>query len=105
MLAGSILVPVAPWVGLQALGAFAVMAGLAAMWVTLETVFLSLRPGLAGTVSAVVSLVSLPAAAVPLLLGAVADRLGLSMTLGLCGVVAASVLAWTAMRGGKAPWA
>jgi MFS family permease len=94
LLAGTLLVPVAPTVGLQALGAFTVMAGLAAAWVTIETVFLTIRPGLAGTVSAVVSLLALPAAAVPLLVGALADRLGLPAALWLFVGVAAAILLW-----------
>jgi hypothetical protein len=94
LLAGTILLPSAPTIGFQALGAFCVMAGLAAAWVTVETVFLSIRPGLAGTVSAVVSLVSLPAAAVPLLVGALADRLGLHAALWLFPGAAAAILFW-----------
>jgi MFS family permease len=94
LLVGSALVPVAPSVGLQTLGAFAVMAGLAVAWVTVETVFLTIRPGLAGTVSAVVSMVSLPAAVLPLLVGALADRLGLAAALWLYAVIAAAILLW-----------
>lgn len=106
MLAGAVLVPLAPSVGLQALGAFAVVVGLAAMWVTLETVFLSIRPGLAGTVTAVVSLVSLPAAAIPLLAGALADRLGVGAAMSFYAGIAAAVLAWVALRRGRrSPWA
>jgi MFS family permease len=105
LLAGAVLVPLGPVVGLQALGAFAVMAGLAAAWVTIETVFLTIRPGLAGTVSAVVSLVSLPAAAVPLLVGAIADRLGITAALWIYGGIAASILVWVAFRRGPgSPW-
>lgn len=106
MLAGAVLVPLAPSVGVQALGAFAVVVGLAAMWVTLETVFLSIRPGLAGTVTAVVSLVSLPAAAIPLLAGALADRLGVGAAMSFYAGIAAAVLAWVALRWGRrSPWA
>jgi MFS family permease len=94
LLAGTLLVPLAPTVGLQALGAFTVMAGLAAAWVTIETVFLTIRPGLAGTVSAVVSLLALPAAAAPLLVGALADRLGLPTALWLFVGGAAAILLW-----------
>jgi MFS family permease len=103
LLAGTVLVPTAPSAGLQALGAFTVMVGLAGAWVTIETVFLTIRPGLAGTVSAVVSLVSLPAAAVPLLVGALADRLGLAVALSVYAGVAAALLAWVRLRRLGAP--
>jgi hypothetical protein len=70
------------------------MAGLAAAWVTIETVFLTIRPGLAGTVSAVVSLLALPAAAVPLLVGGLADELGLPAALWIFVGGAVAILLW-----------
>jgi MFS family permease len=100
LLVGAVLVPVAPTVGLQMLGAFTVMTGLAVAWVTVETEFLTIRPGLAGTVSAAVSLVSLPAAALPLLVGALADRLGLTAALWFYVMVAAVVV--VSVRRGRA---
>ena len=55
----------------------------AVVWVAVQSATLGLRPGLAGTTSAVVSSIALPAYAFPVLVGAVADGAGLTSAMSL----------------------
>jgi predicted MFS family arabinose efflux permease len=60
------------------LAAVAAGASAAIWWVALQAARLQVRPGQAGTTYAVIATLSLPALAVPPLVGAIADRLGLA---------------------------
>ena len=55
----------------------------AALWVAIQGATLGLRPGQAGTTSAVVSSIALPAYAFPVLVGAIADGAGLTAAMSL----------------------
>jgi predicted MFS family arabinose efflux permease len=76
---GAILV--APHLVVAAAGAGGVGAAVNLAWISLEARILTLRPGRAGTTSAVVSAVGQVAVVVPLIAGVVADRAGVAQAL------------------------
>jgi MFS family permease len=77
LVGGVVAVLLAPHPVLAAAGSGAVGAGVNLGWITIESRALTLRPGQAGATSAAVSVVAQAAIAVPLVVGAVADRAGL----------------------------
>jgi predicted MFS family arabinose efflux permease len=77
--AGTILI--APHPVVAAVGAGAVGAAVNLAWISLEARILTLRPGQAGTTSAVVSAMGQVAVVVPLMAGAVADHAGVTQAL------------------------
>jgi predicted MFS family arabinose efflux permease len=79
-IAALVLVPVLPFQF-----AAAALGGLcgALTWVAVQSLSLGLRPGQAGTTSAVISWIALPALAFPVLAGLVADHAGLHAAMGL----------------------
>jgi predicted MFS family arabinose efflux permease len=87
----TLLVAPAAWLLASALIAFG--AAGAVYYTVGQAHLLRLRPGLAGTTGAVISVISLPAAAFPILAGAIADRFGLSATIGLYASVPVLMLA------------
>jgi predicted MFS family arabinose efflux permease len=76
---GAIVLAAHPLVA--ALGAAGVGAAVSLAWISLEARVLTLRPGQAGTTSAVVSAVAQVAVLVPLVAGVVADHAGITMAL------------------------
>lgn len=64
----------------------------AVYWVSLQVSMLRARPGQTGTTYAVIATLSLPALAVPPLIGAAADRLGVAAGLGLYALVPLAIL-------------
>jgi predicted MFS family arabinose efflux permease len=76
---GAIVLAAHPLVA--ALGAAGVGAAVSLAWISLETRVLRLRPGQAGTTSAVVSAVAQVAVLVPLVAGVVADHAGITTAL------------------------
>lgn len=74
--AGAVALPVVPSIGLQLGAGVAVGAGVGLAWKALQATYLSLQPGRAGTVSAVMSGLSLPSMAFPVVAGVLADRSG-----------------------------
>jgi DHA1 family inner membrane transport protein len=76
---GAIVLAAHPLVA--ALGAAGVGAAVSLAWISLEARVLTLRPGQAGTTSAVVSAVAQVAVLVPLVAGVVADRAGITAVL------------------------
>ncbi len=82
-----------PIVGLQTLAGVVFGAAGAVFYTSLEAVTLGLRPGKAGTVSAVVSLIGMVGMGFPALVGFVADARGLAAALGLYAVVPVIMLA------------
>jgi predicted MFS family arabinose efflux permease len=81
LLAGVGAVVLAPHPVVAALGAAGVGAAVNLAWISLEARTLALRPGQAGTTSAVVSGVAQVAVLVPLVAGVVADGAGVSSAL------------------------
>jgi MFS family permease len=81
LVAGVGAIVLAPHPVLAALGAAGVGAAVNLAWISLEARVLRLRPGQAGTTSAVVSAVAQLAVLVPLVAGALADRAGISTAL------------------------
>lgn len=75
---GVVLVAVAPWLVMQALGAATLGVGLYLVWVDIQARTLTLRPGQAGATGSVVDVISQPGAVVPLAIGHLADRAGLA---------------------------
>ncbi|HWF78274.1 MAG TPA: hypothetical protein VN694_13975, partial [Caulobacteraceae bacterium] len=80
----------------QLTGAFAFGVAGAVFYTTLESVLLSLRPGQAGAVSAVASMVGMAEIAFPALVGALADARGLGWGLALYAAVPPVILALAA---------
>ena len=76
---GAIVLAANPLVA--AVGAAGVGAAVSLAWISLEARVLTLRPGQAGTTSAVVSAVAQVAVLVPLVAGVVADHAGITMVL------------------------
>ena len=72
----------------------------AIFYATLQAEVLALRPGQAGSVSAVVSLIGMAGMGFPLATGALSDALGLAAGVGLYAVVPAAVLALVLIDGG-----
>lgn len=81
-----------PNVVVVCLGAFAFGAAGAVVWLVMQAMVLRLRPGQAGTTWAVVWTLSLPNVLVAPLVGALADRVGLSSAIGLYALVPAAML-------------
>ncbi|MCU1426154.1 MAG: transporter [Actinomycetia bacterium] len=81
---------VVPWVPGLVVAAFAFGAALAAFWNTADARILSLRPGQAGTVKAVITTLEFGAFGLPIAYGAVADARG--MTAGLACYAATAIL-------------
>jgi len=86
----AIALVVAPWLPLQALAAAGTGCGTALAWTAVEARMLTLRPGRAGTVTAVVATLEMPSALFPLAAGALADAAGLAWALALYAAVAVS---------------
>lgn len=88
---GSAGLVLAPVVALQAVAAFVIGVAGARCWVSLQALILRLRPGQAGTTSAVVSTISLTGVGYPLLVGWASDRAGLGVGLWLYVAVAVAL--------------
>ena len=86
LLAGATTLLVVPLVGVTVLAAFLLGIGLVRVWIDLQARVLRLRPGDAGTVKAVVSVLECAGLALPLASGIVADHLG--VTAGLASFAA-----------------
>jgi len=81
LLGGAVTIVVAPHPIAAAAGAAGVGAAVNLAWISLEARVLTLRPGQAGTTSAVVSAVGQVAVLVPLVAGVVADHGGVTQAL------------------------
>lgn len=81
-----------PWLPLQLIAAFAFGLGGAALYTSLQSAVLALRPGQAGTTSAVVSTVGMVGMAFPALVGALADAHGLGAGLALYAAIPLVIL-------------
>lgn len=85
----------APWVPLQAAGGVAFGFTGAVFYAALQAKILMLRPGQAGSVSAVISLTGAVGLLYPALVGAASDRFGLAAGLGLYAAIPLALLAAT----------
>jgi predicted MFS family arabinose efflux permease len=83
----------APGLAIQAPAALIFGVTSAVFYATLQTAVLSLRPGQAGSVSAVVSLIGMAGMGFPMATGVVSDAFGLSAGVALYAIVPAFVLA------------
>jgi MFS family permease len=81
LVGGVAAILLAPHPGVAALGAAGVGAAVNLAWISLEPRVLTLRPGQAGTTSAMVSAVAQLAVPVPLVAGVLADRAGVPAAL------------------------
>jgi hypothetical protein len=95
--AGVAVVVVAPHAIVAAAALAIVGAGASLSWTILQARFLTLRPGQAGTTGAVVGAIEQLSLVVPLAIGAIADRRGLTVAMGAY-LVAAIVFAVAAGR-------
>jgi predicted MFS family arabinose efflux permease len=101
----SLLIASVPFVPLVAAAAFAASVALNLAWLAVQHRTLALRPGQVGTAKAVVSAIELTGLALPVGIGAVADRAGLSGALGVYAFLglAIVVIAALALDAGERP--
>ncbi|MGH3758701.1 MFS transporter [Actinophytocola sp.] len=103
LLAGVLLLLLVPNVVAAALGTAAVGAAVNLAWIILQAGYLTLRPGQAGTTSAVADAVSNVGVLTPLAIGLVTDHHGLTMAMALYVLVAVVFVASTWRRGRGGP--
>jgi predicted MFS family arabinose efflux permease len=89
LLAGVVLLLLVPNVAAAAVGTAAVGAAVNLAWIVLQAGYLTLRPGQAGTTSAVAEAVANVGVLTPLAIGLIADRHGLTLAMVLYVLIAA----------------
>jgi hypothetical protein len=97
MAVAAVALVVVPWPPAMALAAFTFGVGIASFWNTAQARILQLRPGQAGTVSAVITTIEFAAFGIPIAFGAVADAMGVGAGLA-CYAVTAIALALLVTR-------
>jgi predicted MFS family arabinose efflux permease len=97
LFAATVAVPVVPWLPLVAAAGLAFSTALTLFWLALQHEMLTVRPGQAGTTSAVVSVIEMGGFFVPIVIGWVADAAGLRAALWAYTLVPA-VIVMTAAR-------
>jgi predicted MFS family arabinose efflux permease len=98
LLAGVVLLLLVPNVVAAAVGTAAVGAAVNLAWIILQAGYMTLRPGQAGTTSAVAEAVSNVGVLTPLAIGLVADRRGLTVAMALYVLIAVVFLVSTRRR-------
>ncbi|MPZ83938.1 MAG: MFS transporter [Actinophytocola sp.] len=100
LLAGAALILLVPNVVAAAVGMTAVGAAMNLAWIILQARYMTLRPGQAGTTSAIVEAVAQVGVLTPLAIGLIADRYGLTPAMSLYVVIAVVFVASTRRRAG-----
>lgn len=95
---GVLLLLLVPNVVAAAVGAAAVGAAINLAWIILQAAYMTLRPGQAGTTSAVVDAVANVGVLTPLAIGLIADHQGLTVAMALYVLIAVVFLASTRRR-------
>lgn len=100
MTIGATAIAVVPLVAMVAVATFVAAIGLNLAWLALQHRALTLRPGEVGATTAVISTIEVVGFLVPVAIGAVADRISLSVAIGCYGILglALSALAVAARR-------
>jgi predicted MFS family arabinose efflux permease len=103
LMAGVLLLLLVPNVVAAAVGTAAVGAAVNLAWIILQAGYMTLRPGQAGTTSAVAEAVANVGVLTPLAIGLIADHRGLTVAMALYVVIAAVFLASTRRRSADGP--
>ncbi len=103
LLAGILLLLLVPNVVAAAVGTAAVGAAVNLAWIIVQAGYMTLRPGQAGTTSAVAEAVGNVGVLTPLAIGVIADHQGLTAAMALYVVIAVVFLASTRRSADRAP--
>lgn len=105
MTAGAVFIAVAPVVPLVAVGGLVTAVGLNLAWLAVQHRSLTLRPGQVGATKAVLGTIESTGFWIPVAVGVIADRAGLTLAVGSFGIVGAAMMAlawWSAASGARA---
>ena len=100
MAAGAVAIAVVPVLALVAVAGFLVAVGLSLGWLAVQHRSLTLRPGQVGTTKAVLGAIEFTGFWIPVAIGALADRAGLTAAVGSYGLLGGAMvgLAWWSSR-------
>ena len=100
MAGGAVAIAVVPVLALVAVAGLTTSVGLSLAWLAVQHRSLTVRPGQVGTTKAVLNGIEFMGFAIPVAIGVVADRAGLTVAVGSYGVLGAAlvVLAWWSSR-------
>ena len=104
MAAGAVTIAVVPVLAVVAVAGLVTAIGLSLAWLAMQHRSLLLRPGHVGTTNAVLGAIESTGAWLPLAIGALADRAGLTWAVGSFGIVGAVLVAlswWDGRRAAK----
>ena len=93
MAAGAVTIAVVPVLAVVAVAGLVTAIGLSLAWLAMQHRSLLLRPGQVGTTNAVLGAIESTGAWLPLAIGALADRAGLTWAVGSFGIVGAVLVA------------
>jgi MFS transporter, FSR family, fosmidomycin resistance protein len=93
MAAGAVTIAVVPALAVVAVAGLVTAIGLSLAWLAMQHRSLLLRPGQVGTTNAVLGAIESTGASLPLAIGALADRAGLTWAIGSFGIVGAVLVA------------
>ncbi|MDQ3898595.1 MAG: hypothetical protein M3326_15345, partial [Actinomycetota bacterium] len=103
MAAGAVAIAFVPFVALVAVAGLATSVGLSLAWLAVQHRSLTLRPGQVGTTKAVLGAVEFTGFWIPVAIGALADRAGLTVAVGSYGVLGGAVVALALWSGRRSP--
>ena len=101
MTAGAVTIVAAPVLPLVAIAGLVTAAGLNLAWLAVQHRSLTLRPGQVGTTKAVLGTIEATGFWIPIAVGVIADRAGLTLAVGSFGVVGGALMAlawWSGRR-------
>ena len=104
MTAGAVAIAVAPVLPVVAVAGLVTAVGLNLAWLAVQHRSLTLRPGQVGTTKAVLGTIESTGFWIPVAVGVIADRAGLTLAVGSFGIVGAAMmaLAWWSGRDTRA---
>lgn len=105
MTAGAVFIAVAPVVPVVAVGGLVTAVGLNLAWLAVQHRSLTLRPGQVGATKALLGTIESTGFWIPVAVGVIADRAGLTLAVGSFGIVGAAMMAlawWSAASGARA---
>ena len=103
MAGGAVTIAVVPVLAVVAVAGLVTAIGLSLAWLAVQHRSLLLRPGQVGTTKAVLGAIESTGAALPVAIGIVADRAGLTWAVGSFGIVGLVLLALSSWDGRKGP--
>jgi hypothetical protein len=101
MTAGAVAIAVAPVLPVVAMAGLVTAVGLNLAWLAVQHRSLTLRPGQVGTTKAVLGTIEATGFWIPVAVGVIADRAGLTLAVGSFGIVGAAMMAlawWSGRR-------